>query len=934
MTERKNLKKIRLVLGTLIICVIAAICLGAEYRVYAAKSESANEPTASWTEDEWSDYRAMVKAALPKGKLAIYVSLDDKPSSGLKFYQSSGSYSEKIDEYGTKMNELSGFPGIFLFDEKEMSEKRCVFVYYEDETNGYNHLCSEWFYESDFDNDSFGRIKLYTVSFEQGDIKCRSLPKTIIQNSKYGIEVESDTKFGREPGYKLDGYYFCGWEDKGGNAVYEVNSPVTLHPAYVTELEAAEDGATGNGYYMGIDGSRGEFVNVSTVDQFRNTLLDEKATYVKLTKDIELTAKTKGNPSYMYPEGREGVFSVNGDVIVVQKGVTFTIDGATLSSQYGYGERGKIIVQNGATLKIQNGELRYFSIVVMPGGTFLVDGSYVEYEGLHNYGTIKISNAFDITGRCSVKGSEQLLFQYNGGNGNFFNAEGATITIEDNAQFQVYGNTYSEYENVNRGIITLNDDGRFIVKGDSSDQNQDRREVTPFVNEGTINICCTPGTDDKYYDGRMLIEDAKLLNKGTINVAPAASKWTDEYTSESAKNVFIDVNGSFLINEGTISMDLKDSYGIKVDDLYIKKDSYCAPCDYDIKSCFENRKGGVIKAELAKGAHAIFIEEDSELNNYGTITLNGKTNTPRDASLIVSGTVLNKGTLKGSGSIAYYSNGTANSISYKGNKTKLKVKYAYKISIIDKKTDCTLYQGSKKTVDKEVYSCKPYDNNVYYLSAGSHKITVELDGYKKYTGTFKTVKNLNAYLELAYVPNFDVKPTQSGKKSVKSVELEESVLTYNYGYTYANVIAKDGKGNLIYDDCYTLEYPSDSGTIGEHKLTVKFSNGFSGTKTLKYTVVPLGTKITYVTGASKSLKVEFAEQTTETSFYEVQACKDLKFESGVKSAKTKNNTTTAITVKGLNSNTAYYVRVRTAKKVGKKTYYSEWNTVKIPIKTK
>lgn len=939
MKVEKNQSRLSYLLRALLVLVLAAVLAGTAEKAYAAKNTSV-EPQASWTEDEWAEYKKSVKAALPKGKYAIYVSLDGKPISGYKLYQSTGSYVHDLDnkEYFSKMDTLSGFPGVYLFDSKTMNEKYYVRIYKEKETDGYNDENLDSFYESSFGSDSFASYTLYTVSFEDGDIKCRNLPKTCIVRSGEWIspKYENEDRFNRRPGYLLDGYYFKYWADSDGNeVVHGIEKPSVLHPVYCDELEVSEYDY-GQYYdiyeHMVYDGTAEK---VSKASQFSDALA--KTGFVEITGDVTLTGETKGSTNYYSSEGTPGRFYANNNTIIIKKGATLTIDGATLNREYGFGGLGKIIVQTGGTLQAINGSgLNYFDIVVMPKATFNIDGSHVEYEALHNYGTINISNAINEKFYCNLDASEQLLFHGNGGNGNFFNAEGATITVSNNSIFEIYSNTYSDYENVNRGTISLYDDGRLIFKGDSSNQNQDRREVTPFINLGTINVCCTPNTSDKYSDGKMELSYAKLLNKGTISITPKASQWWEENTPELSKNRFLDVSNSELFNEGTIDMKLKDSFGISVSGCYIDKTSYAAPCDYDEYAYIENRKGGVIKAELEKGAHAIIIEQKNSLKNYGSITLNSKTDTFRDTAIVLSGTLLNKGTLKGKGSIGYCRIGYANISEfppkYTGNKTSLTSKFGYRLDTVDK-NGSGIYEPAKITIDGETVRIKSFSDGLFFFKTGSQKIKVEVDGYKDYSGTVKAAKSLSAFLKGNLY--FKVTLTAGGaKKSVKSCIIEKSAYPYIGYNVYPGIIAKDGKGNIISPNNYTVNTPSEFSKIGDYKITVTFTNGFAGTKKLSLQIVPMGTYIKSITGASKSLKVSFAEQTNETSYYEVQACKDSKFKSGVKTAKTSKNTVDNITIKGLSAKTSYYVRIRTAKKVGKKTYYSDWKTFYQPVKTK
>lgn len=431
------------------------------------------------------------------------------------------------------------------------------------------------------------------------------------------------------------------------------------------------------------------------------------------------------------------------------------------------------------------------------------------------------------------------------------------------------------------------------------------------------------------------------MNKGIINVTPAACTWLNNTISDNSKLKYIYIHGGEFFNEGTISMQLKDSIGIRVDEKYLKANSYASKVDKDEPAYFENRATGKILAELEAGAHGIYVfENDNSLINYGTITLNSKTSTPEDASIILSCNLVNQGTINGTGSIGYagYYDIDKRFPKVSGNKPGLTEKYAYRITPVNE-NDSSVSSGYKITVDGYTYTIKEYDYNNYYLKSGSHDIKIVANGYKDKTYKLTAASSLSDYAQICKKRDHsvDIKMTK-GKggavKTVKSVKLKTTTYTYDGKAKKPGVVATDSDGETISSKNYTVKYPSGCKSVGVYKVTVTFKNEFSGKKTLSFTIVPKGTAVKKVTGAKKSLKVTITKQTKETSFYEVQASTDAKFKKGVKSVKTKKNSTTSVTIKGLKKKTAYYVRIRTAKKVGSKTYYSSWKNYKKTVKTK
>lgn len=77
----------------------------------------------------------------------------------------------------------------------------------------------------------------------------------------------------------------------------------------------------------------------------------------------------------------------------------------------------------------------------------------------------------------------------------------------------------------------------------------------------------------------------------------------------------------------------------------------------------------------------------------------------------------------------------------------------------------------------------------------------------------------------------------------------------------------------------------------------------------------------------KKAKVKW-KKNTKVSGYQVQYSMKKNFKSGKKNITIKKNKITSTVLKKLKKKKTYYVRVRTYKKLGNKTYYSKWSNVK------
>ena len=164
----------------------------------------------------------------------------------------------------------------------------------------------------------------------------------------------------------------------------------------------------------------------------------------------------------------------------------------------------------------------------------------------------------------------------------------------------------------------------------------------------------------------------------------------------------------------------------------------------------------------------------------------------------------------------------------------------------------------------------------------------------------------------------------------KTYTLSQNKFTYNGKAKKPSVTVTDAKGEIIDPDNYTLTY-SNNKQVGTAKVKITFSGDYSGTKTVKFKILPKKTAIKKLTAGNQAFKVTWKQNKTGDG-YQIQYATNKQF----KSAKTINindASVTAKTVKKLLAEKTYYVRIRTTKVVGSKTYYSDWGKT-YKIKTK
>ena len=124
---------------------------------------------------------------------------------------------------------------------------------------------------------------------------------------------------------------------------------------------------------------------------------------------------------------------------------------------------------------------------------------------------------------------------------------------------------------------------------------------------------------------------------------------------------------------------------------------------------------------------------------------------------------------------------------------------------------------------------------------------------------------------------------------------------------------------------FTVTY-TDNKNVGTATAVVKGKGLFTGSKKITFTINPKPVKLSSLSAGKKQLAVRW-KKGSGIDGYEIQYSlkKDFK---GAKSVKVKDASAVKTGLKNLKAGKTYYVRIRTWKTVGKKTYSSEWSAVK------
>lgn len=158
--------------------------------------------------------------------------------------------------------------------------------------------------------------------------------------------------------------------------------------------------------------------------------------------------------------------------------------------------------------------------------------------------------------------------------------------------------------------------------------------------------------------------------------------------------------------------------------------------------------------------------------------------------------------------------------------------------------------------------------------------------------------------------------------TIYDISLDKEQFVYSGSPNKPQVTVYDLNGNQISSEYYTIHYDNNV-RVGKGKVTVKFKGVYKGMIEKEFEIIPLGTRILSFTSLNKGFTVKWIIQHKDIDGYEIQYSTKDDF-SNANTLQTKNYTTLAKTVSGLNSNTKYYVRIRTYKG----NVYSEWSETK------
>ncbi|MEE1198089.1 MAG: Ig-like domain-containing protein [Acutalibacteraceae bacterium] len=161
--------------------------------------------------------------------------------------------------------------------------------------------------------------------------------------------------------------------------------------------------------------------------------------------------------------------------------------------------------------------------------------------------------------------------------------------------------------------------------------------------------------------------------------------------------------------------------------------------------------------------------------------------------------------------------------------------------------------------------------------------------------------------------------------------LDKIVLSGNE-YIYTGKVIKptvtvtDVIGRIIDPSNYTVTYPSGCKLPGTYTITIKFKGNYSGTRKVTYKIVI----------PAPSPKASSSTSSIKLSWGKVSGASGYIIYDGAKKKLKDNKTATSYTISKCKAGTSYSYYVRTYKKIGGKTYYSDYvkkTTTTLPANT-
>lgn len=498
-----------------------------------------------------------------------------------------------------------------------------------------------------------------------------------------------------------------------------------------------------------------------------------------------------------------------------------------------------------------------------------------------------------------------------------------------------YGGTQEEWNAIEGGDIYLTLEANLYVIDNPSPVAVpiERCKISEFTQkeyngqEQLQDIVITYGNTELIKGNDYRIEYANNINAGTATVAIIG---TGAYTGViektfniTAKKITPSVNlsaTSFVFNNNT----QKPVVTVSDDNTVLSEKDYSLSFDSGLKDVGTYNINVVLKGNYSGSASVTYKITAKNVTPQVTLSktsfvFNGNVQKP-SITVMDGSTKIDSANYDVTFGTGLKNTGTYNiSVKLKGNYSGSK-EVSYKITPKNITPEVRLsassyvYDGKVKKPSVTVYNGK--------TKMPASEYTVSYSEGLKNAGTYRASVKLKGNYSGTKTASFKINP----KKETPSVTITKTAFVYNGKAQKPGITVKIG-GTKLPASNYQLTWSSGLTNVGTYKVICKLKGNYTGTKTVSYKINPQATAIRSAIGSAKTMTVKWGKKVKQTSGYQIQYSTSSKFASGNRLITVVGANNVSRTINKPTAGKNYYVRVRTYKKVGAKTYYSSWSPV-------
>ena len=158
-----------------------------------------------------------------------------------------------------------------------------------------------------------------------------------------------------------------------------------------------------------------------------------------------------------------------------------------------------------------------------------------------------------------------------------------------------------------------------------------------------------------------------------------------------------------------------------------------------------------------------------------------------------------------------------------------------------------------------------------------------------------------------------------------TVKTQYKMYNYTGKVRTPKIVVTNKMGNTVDAKYYTVTYDEGRKEIGKYTVTVEFKERYVGKYVLTFKIIPKKTSIVSLSEKKNAFKVKW-KKVEEAGWYEIKYSTTSDFSQNVNTKRVSSKYTSS-TVRELKSDTTYYVKMRTYKKVDGVRHYSGWTPV-------